>query len=259
LAVSELAHSVRQPPAGARNPLIPAVFLERPNRFGAWVALQGRREYVYVPDPGRLRELLVPGTTVWLRPALGLGRRTAFSLVMTRKDGEWVSLDTGVPNRLVRWALERGELPELGGYSSVHPEFAYGSSRLDFLLVGEMGRCLLEVKSVTLVVDGRGLFPDAVSERASRHLRELIKAVTDGYRAVVLFVVQRQDARCVAPNEATDPVFAQTLFRAADAGVELLARICRVQPAGIEMGASVPVLPLARSPVHLTISPEARL
>jgi sugar fermentation stimulation protein A len=234
--------------------LIPAVFLERPNRFGAWVALQGRREYVHVPDPGRLRELLIPGTAVWLRPAAAPGRRTAFSLVMTRIDGEWVSLDTGVPNRLVRRALERGELPELAGYASVRPEFTYGRSRLDFLLAGASGRCLLEVKSVTLVVDGCGLFPDAVSDRASRHLRELISATADGYRAVALFVVQRQDARCVAPNEATDPLFAQTLRGAAAAGVELLARLCRLDPSCAEpdlaaeldltmtIGSSIPVL-----------------
>ncbi|MDP3046377.1 MAG: DNA/RNA nuclease SfsA [Chloroflexota bacterium] len=225
--------------------LIPAVFLERPNRFGAWVALQGRREYVHVPDPGRLRELLVPGTTVWLRPAVTQGRRTAFSLVMTQANGEWVSLDTGVPNRVVRRALERGELPEFSGYATVQPELTYGRSRLDFLLAGASGRCLLEVKSVTLVVDGCGLFPDAVSERASRHLRELIGAVADGYRAVALFVAQRQDARCVAPNEVTDPYFAQTLRQAADAGVELLARLCRVHPAGIEIGSPIPVSPCA--------------
>jgi sugar fermentation stimulation protein A len=239
--------------------LIPAVFLERPNRFGAWVALQGRREYVHVPDPGRLRELLVPGTTVWLRPAGAPGRRTAFSLVMTQEKGEWVSLDTGVPNRLVRRALERGDLPELSGYAWVQPEFAYGSSRLDFLLVGGKGRCLLEVKSVTLVVDGRGLFPDAVSERASRHLRELTNAVANGYRAVAMFVVQRQDARCVAPNEATDLLFAQTLRRAADAGVELLARVCRVHPTGIEIGSSIPMFPESPCPpcpMRLTTPPD---
>ncbi len=230
--------------------LIPAVFLERPNRFGAWVALQGRWEYVHVPDPGRLRELLVPGTAVWLRPAGTPGRRTAFSLVMTQDKEEWVSLDTGVPNRVVRRALERGELPELSGYATVQPEFIYGRSRLDFLLAGASGRCLLEVKSVTFVVDGCGLFPDAVSERASRHLRELISVVGDGYRAVALFVVQRQDARCVAPNVATDPQFAQTLRQAADAGVELLARLCRVQPTGIEIGSPIPV--------RLTKPPEPR-
>ncbi|MDO9065852.1 MAG: hypothetical protein Q7U96_02050, partial [Chloroflexota bacterium] len=117
-------------PAGVGH-LIPAVFLERPHRFGAWVALQGKREYVHVPDPGRLRELLVPGTTVWLRPAVTQGRRTAFSLVMTQANGEWVSLDTGVPNRVVRRALERGELPEFSGYATVQPELTYGRSRLD--------------------------------------------------------------------------------------------------------------------------------
>ncbi len=226
---------------------IPAVFLERPNRFGAWVELRGRREYVHVPDPGRLKELLFPGANVWLRPGRTSSRRTAFSLVMTRDQGVWVSLDTGAPNRVVRGALERGELPEFAGYTTVRPEFSYGRSRLDFLLTGARGRCLLEVKSVTLVVDGCGLFPDAVSARASRHLRELMGAVAEGYRAAALFLVQRPDAQCVAPNEATDPQFAQSLRQAAAGGVELLARICQVDPTGIRIGAPVPVLQRAPS------------
>ena len=251
ISAGQANDSLPTPPGAAdsESQLIPAVILERPNRFGAWVALQGRREYVHVPDPGRFRELLVPGRTVWIRPGATPGRRTAYSLVMTQDKGEWVSLDTGAPNCLVRSAMERGDLPALSGYATVQPEFTCGRSRLDFLLVGAKGRCLLEVKSVTLVVDGCGLFPDAVSERVSRYLRELSNAVADGYRAVALFVVQRQDARCVAPNEATDSLFAQTLRQAADAGVELLARLYRVHPAGIEIGSSIPV--------RLTTRPES--
>ena len=242
--------------------LIPAVFLERPHRFGAWVALQGRREHVHVPDPGRLKEPLFPGARVWLRRAGTPGRRTAFSLVMTQDKGEWVSLDTGAPNRVVRRALEREELPEFSGHATVQPEFTYGRSRLDFLLAGASGRCLLEVKPVTLVVDGCGLsvlvFGDAVSERASRHPRELISAVADGYRAVALFVVRRQDANCVPPNEATDPYFAQALRQAAVAGVELLARLRRVHPAGIEIGSPIPVSPCPRVPLRLSAPPDSR-
>lgn len=219
-----------------------AIFLERPNRFGAWVELDGRREYVHLPDPGRLRELLVPGNTVWLRAADRPGRKTRFSLVMAQENGRWVSLDTGVPTRAVRRALQAGELPEFAGYTEVRPEFPYGHSRLDFLLTGTKGRCLLEVKSVTLVVKGIGLFPDAVSARATRHLLALLQAIREGYRAAVLFVVQREDAQAVAANVATDPEFAAMLRRAAAAGVELYARTCRVSPQSIALKDPVPVL-----------------
>jgi sugar fermentation stimulation protein A len=232
-----------QAAAAQKAELVPATFLERPNRFGAWVELGGRREYVHVPDPGRLRELLTPGRPVLLRPAAAPHRRTAYSLVMTQEAGIWVSLDTGVPNALVRQALLAGELPEFIGHGGVRPEYAFGESRLDFYLEGDRGRCLLEVKSVTLVVEGRGLFPDAVSDRASRHLRELIRGVREGYRSVALFVVQRADAMSVAANSATDPEFARTMQLAAAAGVELLARLCLVSPSGIALGERVPVLP----------------
>lgn len=220
--------------------LVPATFLERPNRFGAWVDLRGEREYVHVPDPGRLRELLVPGRAVWLRPSDAAGRRTRYSLVMTQQDGQWVSLDTGQATQVVRRALLRDELAEFAGYDLVQPECPFGASRLDFLLVGSSGRCLLEVKSVTLVIRSCGLFPDAVSERASRHLRELMRARREGYRAAVLFVVQRQDATSVAPNAATDPVFAATAAQALASGVELHARTCAVSPDGVELGLPIP-------------------
>lgn len=218
-----------------------AVFLERPNRFGAWVSLGGEREYVHVPDPGRLRELLVPGRPVWLRPAFGEARRTRYSLVLTQDAERWVSLDTSAPNRVVRAALLRHEIPAFADYGEVRPEVRYGRSRLDFLLTGPTGRCLLEVKSVTLVVDGVGLFPDAVSDRASRHLRELAHAVGEGYRAAVLFVVQRDDAVAVAANAAADPAFAETLVEAVGAGVEALAVVCTVTPERITLGRAIPV------------------
>jgi DNA-binding sugar fermentation-stimulating protein len=113
--------------------------------------------------------------------------------------------------------------------------------------------CLLEVKSVTLVVDGLALFPDAVSQRATRHLRELMRAAAQGYRAAVLFVVQRQDAAAVAANGGTDPNFAAALAEAAQAGVELHARTCRVSPEGVVLGSTVPVLTSApTSPPHET-------
>ncbi len=222
--------------------LHPARFLSRPNRFGVWVEIEGRSEYVHLPDPGRLRELLIPGTPVWLAPGAGAARKTRYDLVLVRQNGHLVSIDTGLPTRTVREALRGGTIPEFQGYQAVRPEVRFGGSRLDFLLTGDSGACLVEVKSVTLVQDGRGLFPDAVTERGTRHLQELRRAVQEGYRACVFFVVQREDANSCAPNEGTDPGFAQALRLAVASGVEALAYTCQVSLHDISLLRRIPVV-----------------
>jgi sugar fermentation stimulation protein A len=134
-----------------------------------------------------------------------------------------VSIDTRVPNRLVREALRNSDLPELTGYQGIQPEYRYGHSRLDFLLTRDEARCLVEVKSCTLVEDGVARFPDAPTARGRRHLAELITAKQEGMRACVLFVVQREDAQWFTPNDATDPAFGMMLRRAVQEGVEAYA------------------------------------
>ena len=199
-----------------------AVFLARPNRFLALAELDGRQVEAHVPDPGRLHELLVPGAAVRLRPAAARGRRTAWDLVGVACPQGWVNIDSRLPNLLFHEAVRCGRLEEFSNIACVVPEYRYGGSVLDFLLEGGGPPCLVEVKGCTLAVDGLALFPDAPTARGARHLEELAKARREGLRACAVFVVKRPGARAFAANRDTDPVFASTLERAAEQGVEII-------------------------------------
>jgi len=212
------------------GPLLPARFLDRPNRFLTIVDLDGERVEAHLPDPGRLRELLLPGAQVWVRSAKGDKRKTQFTLAVVKAaSGELVSVVTTLPNLLVHEALEAKRIAELSDWDVVSPEHTWGRSRFDCLLgAGVDRRLLLEVKSVTLVEGDRALFPDAVTARGARHVRELATALDAGYEAAVLFVVQRKDANSVTAARDIDSKFAAALAYAATAGVLLLAYRCEV-------------------------------
>ncbi len=226
------------------NPLIQGRYLARPNRFTCLVRIPGASVPVraHLPDPGRLRELLQPGARVWLEPKPGRRRKTGYQLWLVDHGQELVSLNTRLPNQLVREALVCGALPEFSHCTSWEQERTVGESRLDFLLHYRSGQCWLEVKSVTLVEAGRALFPDAPTARGRRHLDELMRLRECGAQAVVCFVVQRADAHCVAANQRTDPEFAAVLRKAHACGVELLAYTCTVSPTEIELGKRIPVV-----------------
>jgi len=169
------------------------VFQERPNRFLALVKIEDRILPSFLPNPGRMHELLTPGTQVILREVLKEDRKTDYDLIGVFYNEQMVSVDSRVPNKLVLEALKNGDIKELSEYTIIKPEYGYGHTRFDFFLANEHESCLLEVKSCTLVKDGIALFPDAETERGRRHVRDLMKAKTEGYRACVLFVVQRTD------------------------------------------------------------------
>lgn len=229
-------------------PLVAARFVERPNRFvvNARLESEGREVVAHLADPGRLKELLLPGARMGLRPeSPSPTRKTRWTAMLVEAPeadaGAWVSVNTTIPNRLVRRALEDRALVELSGWRLVRHEVPFGGSRLDFLLADPADRKLyLEAKSVTLVEDGVALFPDAVTARGARHLEELVRAVEDGHEAAVLFVLQRPDAHRIVAARAIDPVFSETLARAEAAGVRILGRRCAVGWEGIELGGRVP-------------------
>ena len=196
----------------------------------------------HLPDPGRLRELLQPGVRVWLEPKAGAQRKTRFQVWLVEKDQTLVSLNTQLPNALVQEALDRGGLSEVSQYTTWKRECRVGGSRLDFLLENADETCWMEVKSVTLVEDGLGLFPDAPTERGRKHIAELTKLRQSGARAVVFFVVQRNDAHSVAANYRTDPKFAQALHTAHRCGVELIAYTCTISPEHAVLSEPIPVI-----------------
>ncbi len=212
------------------GPLLPGRFLSRPNRFLTVLDLGGTEVEAHLPDPGRLKELLTPGAQVWARPAAGPPRKTGYTLTLVKAPtGELVSLVTTLPNDLVEEALRLGRIAELDDWTIEARERRWERSRFDFLLGrGADERMWLEVKSVTLVEEGGALFPDAVTARGARHVRELAAAREAGMGAAVLFVVQRRDADSVTAARAIDPRFADALTEARDAGVRLLGYRCRV-------------------------------
>lgn len=228
------------------GPLVPARFVARPNRFLTVVELEGEEVEAHLPDPGRLKELLVPDARVWVRPARSGARKTAYTLAMVEANGgELVSLVTTYPNEMVAEALSADGIAELRGWRIERREHRWGESRFDFLLARENGRTLrrmlLEVKSVTLVEDRRALFPDAVTARGARHVRELAAAVDDGWEATVLFVVQRRDAESVTAARPIDPKFADALADAHSRGVRLLGYRCRISTREASLVAPIPV------------------
>lgn len=200
---------------------------------------------VHCPNTGAMLGCQDPDSPIWLSRSSNPKRKHAWTweLVETR-EGVLVGINTGHTNRIARGGIESGAILELSGYPDVRSEVTVEQgSRLDFLLSGDGGPdCYLEVKNVTAAVaQGVAAFPDAVSKRASRHLEVLQGLLQAGHRSVLLFLIQRMDVDCVRPADEIDPVYGQTLRRAVDHGVQVLAYKCRVSPEGVVVHAPVPV------------------
>ena len=204
------------------------IFLDRPNRFIAHVEVDGHIETVHVKNTGRCRELLLPGAEVWLTAPGTEGRKTKYDLIAVRKsNGILINLDSQAPNAVVHEWLKKQQ------YDLIRPEYTYGDSRIDFYLERGSERTLMEVKGCTLEVDGTGYFPDAPTARGVKHLHELSKALTDGYRAVLAFVIQMEGITEVRPNIQTHPEFGTAFEEAKAAGVRILFLPCHVEPDGL--------------------------
>ena len=217
-------------------------FLERPNRFIAYVAIGGKREKVHVKNTGRCRELLQDDAQVFLSYSDNESRSTAYDLVTVKKGDRMVNMDSQAPNVVVKEWLKVGEThPVFGNITYVKPETTYQNSRFDFYVECDERKLFIEVKGVTLENDGEVRFPDAPSERAVKHVEELVKARQDGYEVYVLFVIQMQGVKYFMPNDKTDPKFAKALWEARKQGVNILAYDCKVTKDSMEIGEPVPV------------------
>ncbi len=214
-------------------PLLPARLLRRYKRFLADVELaDGQVLTAVCPNTGSLLGCCEPGSPVWLSTSDSPTRKYRHTWEMVQVGRVRVGINTGLPNRLVEEAVVSGVIAELGGYTGLRREVPFGAerSRVD-LLLSAAGRpdCYVEVKNVTAAVSaGVALFPDAVSARGAKHLRELMRLVADGRRAVLVYCVQRSDVREVRPADTIDPLYGRTLREALAAGVEVLAYGARV-------------------------------
>lgn len=216
--------------------LVPAVFLERPNRFEALVRLGKRVERVHVPNTGRLKELLLPGVEVRLLESDNPRRKTRYSLVFARKKEHWFCIASAWANRVFAEAVKRGDVGWLSG--EVRGEVRRQGSRMDFLIGGNTW---VEVKGVTYEEEGIARFPDAPTERGRRHLEELIRLRRSGACSAVVFVALMEHVTRFEPFARIDPAFAGKLREAAASGVWVRAYKCRVRPEEVVLAEELPV------------------
>ena len=207
--------------------MVPGIFRNRPNRFIAHVQIDGQEQTVHVKNTGRCRELLVPGARVWCQESDSPGRKTKYDLIAVEKGSRIINMDSQAPNAAAMEWLRSGGL---GPVEGLRAETVHGDSRFDFSFTRAGVPCFLEVKGVTLEDGGICAFPDAPTERGTKHLRGLLRAAAEGYGAYVLFVIQMADVEYLVPNDRTDPAFGAALREAAAGGVKVLAMDCAVTP-----------------------------
>ena len=225
------------------KPILRAVFHGRRKRFFADLTLStGERIVAHCANTGSMRSCLLPGAPALVWDANDPKRKTRYSWKAIQIDGGWVGIDTSIPNHLVAAAIEAGEIPLLRGYHTLDREKPMGeNSRVDILLTSPRRRCWVEVKNVTLVEDSIARFPDSVTTRGQKHLRELIAHVREGDRAAMVYLVQRSDARWFRPADDIDPEYGRLVREAKREGVDLIALSAKVGVKGVWTTGSIPV------------------
>lgn len=220
--------------------IIKGSFIERPNRFLAYAEIMGQKETIHVKNTGRCAELLKPGASIYVQESDNPARKTKWDLIAVEKGNRMINMDSQIPNRVVQEWVEAGHF--MRNINLVKPETTYGNSRFDLYVETDEKKIFIEVKGVTLEDNGIVRFPDAPSERAVKHIEELIKAVKEGYDSYVFFVIQMKGVRYFTPNMDTQPEFCEALKKAKAAGVHIVAYDCVVSESSIELADPVPVV-----------------
>ncbi len=226
--------------------LQPATLVQRYKRFLADVVTpEGVALTLHCPNTGAMTGCATPGDTVWYSTSLNIKRKYPHTWEITQTaGGEYICVNTLRANQLVKEAISLDLIPELRGYNSLKTEVKYGAenSRIDFLLQAEdQPECYIEVKSVTLADRDNGYFPDAVTLRGQKHLRELISVAAEGKRAVLFFAVLHSAIRKFSPARHIDPKYAQLLNEAQKQGVEVLAYKAELSADNITLRSALPV------------------
>ncbi|XZO04859.1 MAG: DNA/RNA nuclease SfsA [Microcoleus sp.] len=221
-------------------PLLPGILIKRYKRFFADIELDsGEIITAHCPNTGPMTDVYLPGNPVFVSPSDNPKRKLAYTWELIKVCDTvptWVGVNTGLPNRVIKLALQLRLFPELGNYSIIQPEVVYGKnqkSRVDFWLTGEQNPIFLEVKNTTWAKEELALFPDTVTERGQKHLRELIEIVRLGSRAVMLYFINRGDCTDFAPGDSADRLYGELLRQAINVGVEILPCRFDVTPEGI--------------------------
>ncbi len=224
------------------GPLISATFIERPNRFITLIRLNEEVHSSHLPDPGRLKELLIPGAKLLVRPVKSAKRKTSYTTVMVNHNGRLISLVSTLPNTFVKHALENDNIPIFKTYKLVRPEVKVDRHRFDFLLCDHNNNNFyLEVKSVTFVKNKIAKFPDAVTKRGMSHAMALGKIVEEGGHAGILFVCQRPDANSFQPMWKRDPQFSKALLHAHQVGVKVWCITLNISKTKITYKKEIPI------------------
>ncbi len=228
------------------DPLIRGRLIKRYKRFLSDHEIDGGEVVVaHCANPGAMLGLVEPGSEVWLSPSRNPARKLKFSWELLRVDGSLVGINTAHPNGIVAEAIEDGKIPELAGYGPLRREVKYGkNSRIDILLEApDRAPCYVEIKNVHLKRNGRAEFPDSVTARGAKHLVEMSDMVAGGARAVMVYVVQREDCQGFAIAGDIDPTYAETLVGARAAGVEAICYSCKLTTESITLDQALPINP----------------
>lgn len=218
------------------------VFLDRPNRFIANVLINGKKEKVHVKNTGRCKEILVKGTKIYLEKSNNPNRKTRYSLISAYKKNKLINIDSQVPNQVVFEAIEANEIKELKNVDILKREVTFENSRFDIYFEKNNEKGFVEVKGVTLESNGLSLFPDAPTERGTKHIKEMIKAIEKGYKGYIFFLVQIKGIKKFTPNTIMDKNFSEALIKASKKGVNILAYNSIVKKDSIKIGKEVEIL-----------------
>lgn len=225
------------------NNIVKGIFIERPNRFIAYVNVEGEEDNpqtVHVKNTGRCKEILIPGAIVYLEKSDNPNRKTKYDLVKVMKGDRLINMDSNAPNKVTGEWLRENNLYK--NTTLVVAEKTYGQSRFDFYIEGDDRKAWMEVKGVTLEKNNVAMFPDAPSERAVKHIEHLIKAKKEGYDAYIMFVIQMKDIAYFTPNADTHLKFAEVLYKAQKEGVKIMAYDCIVTENGLSINKPVSVI-----------------
>jgi sugar fermentation stimulation protein A len=219
--------------------VLSGTFIERPNRFTAYVEIEGKKEKCHVKNTGRCRELLIRGAEVILDASDNPERSTRYDLIAVYKDRTLVNIDSQAPNKVVEESIRR--IPGFEDMDDIRREYSYGDSRFDIFAGSGNRKKLMEVKGVTLEKEGIALFPDAPTERGLKHVRGLEAAAKEGYEAYIMFLVQMSGPRVFSPNYEMHKEFASEVEKAHASGVIVLAYDSIVTEDSISLGGPIEV------------------
>lgn len=218
--------------------IIQGIFRSRPNRFIAYVDINGKTEICHVKNTGRCRELLLPGATVYLQKAENPQRKTAYDLIAVKKGSRLINMDSQIPNAVFHEWVKNGGIKDL---RLIKGEQRFGNSRLDFYIETNNKKIFAEVKGVTLEKDGVVMFPDAPTERGIKHINELITCKNHGYEPWIVFIIQMSGVKYFTPNYETHKEFGEALKFAKEKGIKILALECDVTENSIVATNEIPI------------------